>query len=160
MNRAIARVLTSLYPRAWKDRYGAEFEVHLEAESVDISTAINVICSAVGERLFPTIGGPMDQHSSSFGTVVRRPSAFIPMAMSLTALALVLIHISVFGAAREADEGPTAHLWQILMAGQLPVLAFFAIKWLPRAPRQTLYVIALQAGAALASIAPVLFLKL
>ena len=30
------------------------------------------------------------------------------------------------------DEGTIAHLWQLLMAGQLPVLAFFAIKWLPR----------------------------
>jgi hypothetical protein len=42
----------------------------------------------------------------------------------------------------------------------MPVLAFFAIKWLPRAPRQTLYVLALQAGAALASMAPVFFLHL
>jgi hypothetical protein len=46
------------------------------------------------------------------------------------------------------------------MAGQIPVLAFFAIKWLPRAPRQTLYVLALQAGAALAAISPVFFLNL
>ncbi len=70
----------------------------------------------------------MDQPTRSFGAVVRQPSAFIPLAMSLTALALVLAHIAVFGPAREADEGPTAHLWQILMAGQLPILAFFAIK--------------------------------
>ncbi len=102
----------------------------------------------------------MDQHPHSFGVIVKQPSAFLPVAMSLTALALVLGHIAMFGVAREADEGAIAHLWQILMAGQLPVLAFFAIKWLPRAPKQTLSVIALQAGAALASIAPVFFLKL
>jgi hypothetical protein len=46
------------------------------------------------------------------------------------------------------------------MAGQLPVLFFFAVKWLPRAPKQSLYVLALQAGAALASMAPVYFLNL
>jgi hypothetical protein len=46
------------------------------------------------------------------------------------------------------------------MAGQLPVLIFFAIRWLPRAPRQTLYVLALQAGAALAAMAPVYLLNL
>jgi hypothetical protein len=80
--------------------------------------------------------------------------------MSLTALTLVLVHIAIFGAAREADEGTTAHLWQILMAGQMPVLAFFAIKWLPKAPKQTLFVLALQAGAILASLAPVLLLNL
>lgn len=102
----------------------------------------------------------MDQQLNSFGAIIKQPSAFLPLAMSLTALTLVLIHIAMFGAVREADEGTIAHLWQILMAGQMPVLAFFAIKWLPRAPRQTLYVIALQAGAALASIAPVFFFNL
>jgi hypothetical protein len=77
--------------------------------------------------------------------------------MSLTALALVLAHIALYGHAREADEGATAHLWQLLMAGQLPILIFFAIKWLPRAPRQSLCVLGLQACAILASMAPVLY---
>ena len=80
--------------------------------------------------------------------------------MSLTALGLVLSHIALFGAAREADEGTIAHIWQLLMAGQLPVLLFFVIKWLPRAPKQSLYVLALQAGAALSAMAPVFFLNL
>ncbi len=62
----------------------------------------------------------MDQPINSFGSIVRRPSAFLPLAMSLTALALVLGRIALFGAAREADEGATAHLWQLLMAGQMP----------------------------------------
>jgi len=82
------------------------------------------------------------------------------MAMSLTGLVLVLGHIATYGAVREADEGATAHIWQLLMAGQMPVLAFFAIKWLPRAPKQSLYVLALQAGAALASMAPVFYFNL
>jgi hypothetical protein len=102
----------------------------------------------------------MAQQINSFGSIIKRPSAFLPLAMSLTALTLVLVHITIFGAAREADEGTTAHLWQILMAGQMPVLAFFAIKWLPRAPKQTLCVLALQAGAVLASIAPVFYFNL
>jgi triacylglycerol esterase/lipase EstA (alpha/beta hydrolase family) len=80
--------------------------------------------------------------------------------MSLTALAVVLCHIAVYGTAREADEGATAHIWQILMAGQMPILAFFAIKWFPRAPKQSLCVLAAQAGAALASMAPVFLLNL
>lgn len=102
----------------------------------------------------------MDQHSNSFGAILKQPSAFLPLAMSLTALAMVLGDIAMFGVVHQADEGAVAHLWQILMAGQIPVLAFFAIKWLPRAPRQTLYVLALQAGAVLASMAPVFFLHL
>jgi hypothetical protein len=93
-------------------------------------------------------------------STMEKPSAWIPLAMSLAALALVLGHVAMFGAAREADEGTAAHLWQILMAGQVPIVAFFAIKWLPQTPRQALLVLALQAGAALAALAPVFFLNL
>jgi hypothetical protein len=160
MNPTLARLLTRLYPRAWRERYGAEFEALLIAGRGDLQTSVNVICSAIREYIFPTQGGSMDQPTRSFGAVIQQPSAFIPVAMSLTALTLVLVHIALFGAARQADEGPTAHLWQLLMAGQLPILAFFAVKWLPRAPRQTLYVLGLQAGAVLASIAPVLYFNL
>ncbi|MGA9811939.1 MAG: hypothetical protein WBQ64_04125 [Terriglobales bacterium] len=80
--------------------------------------------------------------------------------MSLTALAFVLVHIAIFGAAREADEGTAAHIWQLLMAGQIPVLALFVLKWLPRAPRAALSVLAMQIAAALAAMAPVFFFNL
>jgi hypothetical protein len=93
-------------------------------------------------------------------TMLKQPSAFLPVAMSLAALATVLIHVAVFGAAREADEGTAAHIWQLLVAGQLPIVAFFAIRWLPRSPKQALLVLALQAGAGLAALAPVYFLHL
>jgi hypothetical protein len=72
----------------------------------------------------------------------------------------VLGHVAIFGVVHETDEGTPAHLWQLLMAGQMPILAYFAIKWLPQAPRQALYVLALQASAALAALAPVFILKL
>jgi hypothetical protein len=91
---------------------------------------------------------------------MRQPSALIPMIMSLTALATVLLHVAIFGVVREADEGTAAHIFQLLMAGQVPIVAFFAVKWLPRAPRQTLQVLALQAGAALAALTPVYLLGL
>jgi hypothetical protein len=91
---------------------------------------------------------------------IKQPSAFLPLVMSLAALGIVLGHVALFGAAREADEGAAAHLWQILMAGQVPIVAYFAVKWLPRAPGQTLQVLALQAGAALAAMAPVFLLHL
>lgn len=108
----------------------------------------------------------MEQPTDTFGTMVRRPSAFLPLAMSLAAL-MVVAASAIYGFAhgahgiiRQPDEGAAAHLWQLLMAGQLPVLAFFAIKWLPRSQRQTIYVLVLQAGAVLAAMAPVYFLHL
>ena len=92
--------------------------------------------------------------------LLKKPSAFVPVAMSMAALATVLIYVSVHGVVREPDENAAAHLWQLLMAGQLPVVLFFAVKWLPEAPRQALSVLALQAGAGLAAMAPVFFLHL
>jgi hypothetical protein len=118
------------------------------------------------ERISPTQGGKMDQPDYSFRAVLKHPSACVPIAMSLTALAVVLGRVALAGTGPEVvvngrpDEGTYAHIWQLLMVAQLPVLAFFAIKWLPRAPSQTLGVLALQAGAVLASIAPVYFLKM
>jgi hypothetical protein len=79
--------------------------------------------------------------------------------MSLAALAVVLGHIAVAGVARQPDEGTAAHVWQLLMAGQIPVIAVFAAIWLPRAPRQALFVLMLQAAAGLAAAAPVFILN-
>ena len=92
--------------------------------------------------------------------IMKQPSAFLPVAMSLIALATVLIHIALFGTAREADEGTAAHIWQLLMGVQVPIILFFAIKWIPEAPRQATYVLALQGAAALAALAPVFILQL
>ena len=160
MNPALARLLARLYPQPWRERYGAEFEAFLLDGHGGLGTAANVVWSAACERISPTQGGKMDRDPLSFGGVTRKPSAFLPLAMSLTALAVVLGHIVIYGVAREADEGAAAHIWQLLMAGQVPVVAFFAVKWLPRAPRAALAVLALQAGAVLASMAPVFYFNL
>lgn len=91
-------------------------------------------------------------------SLIKRPSAFLPLAMSLSALALVLAHYAMYGIVHEADEGTPAHIFQLLMAAQAPIVAFFAMKWLPQNPRPTLLVLALQVVAAFAAIASVLLL--
>ena len=96
----------------------------------------------------------------TFSKILKQPSAFLPVAMSFAALATVLAHVVMFGVVREADEGAAAHIFQLLMIAEVPIVAFFAIKWLPRTPRQALQVLALQVGAALAALAPVFFLHL
>jgi hypothetical protein len=95
-----------------------------------------------------------------FPTVIKRPSAFLPIAMSIVALSIVLVHLVTSGVTREADEGTAAHLWQILIAAQLPVVAFFAFRWLPQSPRSSLFVLALQLAALIAAVAPVYLLNL
>ncbi len=91
--------------------------------------------------------------------ILKNPSAFLPLAMSFGALATVLIYVAIFGPAPQADEGTAAHIWQILMAGQIPIIVFFAFKWLPRTPKEALLVLVLQGGAALMALAPVLLLR-
>ena len=85
-------------------------------------------------------------------------SVIFPLAASLAGLALVLGHAAVFGIAHEADEGAAAHLFQLLMVAQVPVVALFTIKWLPRRPTQALQVLVLQGCAAAAAFAAVYFL--
>jgi hypothetical protein len=91
------------------------------------------------------------------GTLLTRPSALAPIAMSAAAVAVIVGYIVMFGTARQADEGTAAHLWQLLMAGQVPVIAFFAIRWLPAEPRKALPVLALQFAAALIAVFPVCY---
>ena len=91
-------------------------------------------------------------------SILRKPSALAPLLMSLAGLALVLVHAARYGVVHEADEGTSAHLFQILMAGQLPIVALFAVKWLPESPGPALVVLALQAGAGIAAFVSVFFL--
>lgn len=91
---------------------------------------------------------------------LKHPTAWMPIAMSAVALAIVLVHVAMFGVTRDADEGTAAHLWQLLMVGQLPFILYHASVWLPRTPRRALNVLAIQVAAALAALAPVLLLGL
>jgi hypothetical protein len=93
-------------------------------------------------------------------SLFRNPSAIIPLFMSGVAFATVLIHVLVTAGAPATDEGPAAHLFQLLIAGQAPFVAFFAMKWLPRMPPQAMYVMATQAAAALVALAPVVLFDL
>ena len=91
-------------------------------------------------------------------TLLKRPSAFLPVAMSLCALATIFVFIALHGTAPQEDEGAAAHIWQLLMAAQAPIVLFFAIKWVPQSPREAVPILALQVVAALAAMAPVFLL--
>lgn len=80
--------------------------------------------------------------------------------MSLTALGVLLTFLALFGVVHEEDEGVAAHLFQILMGGQVPIIAFFALTWLPRAPKQALQVLGLQLLTGLAALLPVYLLEM
>lgn len=85
----------------------------------------------------------------------KRPSAFLPILMSVGALVVVLLRILVVGTAPESDEGAAAHLWQLLMATQFPVIAFFALRWLPRERRFAVAILGLQGLAGALAATPI-----
>ena len=89
---------------------------------------------------------------------LRNPTVFLPLAMSLLALGMVLVHFTIFGIVKETDEGTAAHIFQLLMVGQFPIVAFLAFRWFAIAPRQTFFFIVFQVVAALATIITVCFL--
>lgn len=91
-------------------------------------------------------------------SLLKEPSAYLSLAMALACLALVVGHFAVYGNLHEVDEGAAAHIFQILMVAQVPVVGYFAIKWLPRSPIETVQVLAMWAAVVIAAFAGVYFL--
>jgi hypothetical protein len=94
----------------------------------------------------------------TFLNMLKHPSAFLPVAMSVGALVTVFVFLALHGPAPQPDEGAAAHLWQLLIILQIPIVMLFAIRWVARFPRQALPILALQVAAVLAALAPVLLL--
>jgi hypothetical protein len=60
----------------------------------------------------------------------------------------------------QPDEGTGAHLFQIWLVLEVFMVGFFAVKWLPQKPKDTLFVLAIQIVAVLIVCAPVFYFKL
>ncbi len=71
---------------------------------------------------------------------------------------MVLVHRAMFGVVNAQDEGTAAHVFQLLMVAQVPLVGYFAMTWLPRRPGAALSVLLLQVLAALAAVLAVYFL--
>jgi len=92
---------------------------------------------------------------------IKQPSAWIPLAMSFAALAMILIFVAIngFASSGNGDEGAPARIFQLIMVAQLPIAGYFAIKWLPKQPKQSLMVLALQAVAWIIPIVTIIYLE-
>jgi|SRR5580658_3756324 hypothetical protein len=100
----------------------------------------------------------------SIRSAIARPSGFVPLIMSGLALHVIVLRLVLVGAAQQAhggrpDEGSEAHIWQILMSGQVPIGLYFAARWLRSDPLGTLSVVGFQVLAFVAAAAPVFLLK-
>ncbi len=93
-------------------------------------------------------------------SIIKKPSAWIPIVLSLAMLAYMVFYLANYGIVYHKDEGTPAHLFQIWLVLEIFMMAFFAIKWLARNPKQTLMILALQIIAALLPMSIVFFFKL
>lgn len=101
----------------------------------------------------------------TFSTIIRKPSAYVPMVLSIAALALVVGYVVTHPQALQAvaephDENTPARIFQLLIAIQVPIVAWFAVRWLPRAPKPAVLVLLLQAGAVVSALLPVFLLEM
>jgi hypothetical protein len=86
----------------------------------------------------------MPDTDSSVRGLLRKPSAWLPPALSLAAMGLIVAHLALVGVARQADEGTEARIFQLLMLSTAVIIGAFAVRWLPVAPKAAVFVVALQ----------------
>jgi hypothetical protein len=72
---------------------------------------------------------------------------------------VIAVHIVIAGTAPQRDEGAAAHLWQVLMVGQVPIIGYFAATSIPSSGGKALVVLTGQLLAALAAAVPVFILR-
>lgn len=94
--------------------------------------------------------------------LMKHPTAWLPLLMSLCALLLFLSYLWISTPAPQSsgDEGAPARVYQMLMSLQIPVLLLFPVLWWKREPRKTLLVLALQVVAWIAAFLPVLLIEM
>ena len=93
--------------------------------------------------------------------LLKQATAWLPLLMSLAAFGLILGYVALFGISGvpAQDEGTAAYLFQLLMVLQLPVIGWFALRELPRAPKQASLVLGLQAALWLCAIGLIWWLE-
>jgi hypothetical protein len=154
--------LVRLYPAAWRDRYGAELEELLKQES-SARVVFDVIRAATIEWFLDVAGmgvRRMPTYRDSVITMAKHPSAFVPTILSGLALIELLIFLAVFGigggspAAGTHDEGPAAHIYQLLIGAQFLIVPWFVLRWGWRDWRAGMTLVALQMLAITVSFVP------
>ena len=111
----------------------------------------------------------MTEYEAASASPFRAVSGWIPVILAGAAIMLLAGYLLTGphepnlvvenGVTRE-DEGTAARLWQILMVLQLSAIMVFAVRWLPRDPRRTTVMLAVQGLAFAAAALPVFLLEL
>lgn len=162
MSGARSPWLVRLYPAAWRERYGAELAEILEHERGP-RVAFDVIRAPAVERLFDQSGlgeRTMQSYRGSVIAMAKHPSGYIPLILSACAIALLGGYLAIYGtgSARPGievqDEGPAAHIYQLLIGAQILIIPWFALRWGRRELGPCATLVGLQVLATLTSFGP------
>lgn len=95
-------------------------------------------------------------------SLLKKPSAWLPIAFSFAILLMELWAVMTYGVAsaqRDKDEGVLAHLFQIWLVLEIPMILYFATRWLQENPRKAFLILIIQIFAVLAGMFPVFYFK-
>lgn len=92
-------------------------------------------------------------------SLIKKPGAWLPMAISFASLIFLIGYVIVSGIEYHEEERAPARIFQLLMLAQLPVIALFALRWIPRAPKQAFVILLFQVIAAVVPVVTVILLE-
>ncbi len=92
--------------------------------------------------------------------LLRHPAAWLSLGLGAAALLWLVSWLVLFGTEPQPDEGLGAHVFQLLMVGQLAAIVVFAASWIPREPRAAWRLLALDLLVAVAALLPVWYFRL
>ena len=108
---------------SWAEAIEAEAQ-HIESDAAALRWAVGCVFASYRERI----------RAMDFSGRMNRLGAVAPTVMSLLALADVLVVVTTGWERHLTDEGAAAHIFQLLIVGQVPFLLMYltTVKWRQR----------------------------
>ncbi len=75
--------------------------------------------------------------------LIRDPTAWLPMLLSMLALGVVVGFVALNGVVHQQDEGAPARIFQLILVDAI-LIGVFALRRLPGSPGPALAIVALQ----------------
>jgi hypothetical protein len=91
---------------------------------------------------------------------INQVSALAPLVLSFSAFILVLAAVATGWDVGSKDEGSAAHIFQLLIAGQMPIILAFLVTADWKRVMRVAGILSLQAAAIALAFAPVAYFKL
>jgi len=93
-------------------------------------------------------------------SLIRKPSSWIPIALSLAMLVLESFYLlNILHADPTGDEGLGAHLFQLWLPLEAIIVMYFSVKWLPKERKEAFPIFIIQIILVIAVCTPVFYFR-